>query len=228
MTDFIQITLLLIIIGVLVKKQKPAGRINGGGRKTVMDTCGLIDGRVIELRRLGFISEELILPDFVLHELQLLADGSDSYKRERARFGLDVAKELQDAGKVILDRSIKTNEPTDLKLIKLAKNLKASLYTTDFNLNKLADIEGVDVLNVNELAQQLRPVALPGEMKKVKILQKGSNQNQGVGYLDDGTMVVVDGGHKNIGKTVNVEIERIHQTAAGKMLFGHLKRISKK
>ena len=190
----------------------------------VLDTCALIDGRIVELTKLGFVPEELIVPEFVLHELQMLADGNDSHKRERARFGLDVVKELQEDSNttVIIDRSITTNQPTDDKLVALAKKLGVGLYTTDYNLNKVADIEGVLVLNVNELAQQLRPTALPGERKIVKILQKGSNPKQGVGYLDDGTMVVVDDAASQVNKMVEVEVTRIHQTMAGKMLFANL------
>ena len=155
----------------------------------------------------------------------MLADGSDTQKRERARFGLDVVKELQgsDTVQVIIDDSVHTNQPTDDKLVTLAKKLNTGLYTTDYNLNKVADIQGVKVLNVNELAQQLRPTALPGERKLVKILQKGSNPKQGVGYLEDGTMVVVDDAASHINKVVEVEVTRVHQTMAGKMLFADLR-----
>lgn len=193
-------------------------------RQLILDTCALIDGRIIELSKSGFVPERLIVPDFVLHELQMLADGADAHKRERARFGLDVVRELQDMKdtRVIIDRSITQREPNDDKLVSLALRLGAPLYTTDYNLNKLAEIKGVRVLNVNELAQNLRPVALPGERKLVKILQKGSNAKQGVGYLEDGTMVVVDGAARLIGKNVEVEVTRTHQTVAGKMLFGSI------
>ena len=195
------------------------------GRRVILDSCALIDGRIIELAKAGFVPEALIIPEFILSELQLLADGNDSHKRERARFGLDVAKELQELKdvQVTLDdagqREIGT---TDEKLVALAIKRGADLYTTDYNLNKVADIRGVRVLNINELAQSLRPVALPGENKLVKILQKGSGQGQGVGYLDDGTMIVVENGAKYIGKKVTVEVTRNLQTVAGKMLFGTL------
>lgn len=192
----------------------------------MLDTCALIDGRIVELVKLGFVPDQLVVPEFIVHELQMLADGSDSHKRERARFGLDVVKELQesDTVTVIIDDSIKTSQPADDKLVALAKKLKTGLYTTDYNLNKVADIQGVKVLNVNELAQQLRPIALPGERKLVKILQKGSNAKQGVGYLEDGTMVVVDDAASQLNKVVEVEVTRVHQTMAGKMLFAHLIR----
>lgn len=187
----------------------------------VLDTCALIDGRIVELTKLGFVPDELIVPEFVVHELQMLADGNDAHKRERARYGLDIVKELQqsDNATVIVDHSDNSVKPTDDKLVDLANKLKAGLYTTDYNLNKVADIKGVKVLNVNELAQQLRPTALPGEKKTVKILQKGSNPKQGVGYLDDGTMIVVDDAANQINKIIEVEVTRIHQTMAGKMLF---------
>lgn len=225
MTNSIQI-LLLVTILLLVWQQRNAKTqtFNPKSRKMVLDTCALIDGRIIELTKLGFVPDELVVPEFVIHELQLLADGSDAHKRERARFGLDVVRELQESDNVtvIIDDSIKSNEPTDDKLVMLAKKLKTGLYTTDYNLNKVADIQGVKVLNVNELAQQLRPIALPGERKNVKLLQKGSNAKQGVGYLEDGTMIVVDDGASHLNKIVEVEITRVHQTMAGKMLFANL------
>jgi uncharacterized protein YacL len=224
--EIIQIILLLGIAGILLQqKLQTTNKPNSKSRKMVLDTCALIDGRIIELSRMGFVPDELIVPDFVVHELQMLADGNDSHKRERARYGLDVVRELQDGSHatVVIHRSDVTNSmPTDDKLVALAKKLGAGLYTTDYNLNKVADIEGVHVLNVNELAQQLRPTALPGERKSVKILQKGSNPKQGVGYLDDGTMVVVDDAAHHINKVLEVEVTRIHQTMAGKMLFASL------
>jgi len=155
----------------------------------------------------------------------MLADGSDSRKRARARYGLDVIKELQNSPncKVTINKMLLNDVmQTDDKLVKLAKKLNTPLYTTDYNLNKVAEISGVTVLNVNELAQQLRPEILPGEQATIKLVQKGSNQMQAVGYLDDGTMVVVNNGVKLIGKTIQVEISRSLQTAAGKMLFAEV------
>jgi uncharacterized protein YacL len=225
MTTIIQITLLVTILLVLLQQRNQKTQtFKSKNRKMVLDTCALIDGRIIELAKLGFVPDELVVPEFVVHELQMLADGSDAHKRERARFGLDVVRELQenDIVSVTIDDSIKTREPTDDKLVALAKKLKTGLYTTDYNLNKVADIQGVKVLNVNELAQHLRPTALPGERKTVKLLQKGSNAKQGVGYLDDGTMVVVDDGASQINRIVEVEVTRVHQTMAGKMLFANL------
>lgn len=226
MTEIIQILLLLGILFLLITRRSttPTLRTESKGRKMVLDSCALIDGRITELSRMGFVPDELIVPEFIVHELQMLADGGDTQKRERARYGLDVVRELQESStaRVVIDSSITTKEPTDDKLVSLAKKLQAGLYTTDYNLNKVADIHGVQVLNVNELAQQLRPTALPGERKMVKILQKGSNPKQGVGYLDDGTMVVVDDAARSLNKTVEVEVTRIHQTMAGKMLFASL------
>lgn len=225
MIDVIEIILLLGIGGYLLLNKQHAGKMpikTGKRRRLILDTCGLIDGRIIELTNSGFVPEELVVPDFVLHELQMLADGADAHKRERARYGLDVVKELQASTNAVvtIDHMQHARQPNDDKLIDLALRLKAPLYTTDYNLSKLAEIKGVTVLNVNELAQHLRPLALPGEHKTVKILQKGSNAKQGVGYLEDGTMVVVDGASRLVGKSLEVEITRTHQTVAGKMLFG--------
>lgn len=200
------------VLGTSVKKPVDA---------VILDSCALIDGRVIALAKIGFLPKILIVPQFIVQELQLLADGRDSYKRERARFGLAIVQQLQsDAGlTVLIDQTVPDKKTTDEQLVALAKQTSAELFTTDFNLNQVATIEGVTVLNVNELAHALRPVALPGETVHVSILQAGSNRDQGVGYLDDGTMVVVDGAIKDIGKSIAVTINKSHQTVAGKMLF---------
>lgn len=197
-------------------------RKNKQTRKMIVDSCGLIDGRIVELASAGFTPSEIIIPQFILRELQMLADGNDSYKRERARFGLDVARKLQtiNTTNVIVNRENFPNiKTTDDKLVLLARKLSADLYTIDYNLNKVASVEGVRVLNINELALSLRPHVLPGEKKKVKIVQKGSGRGQGVGYLDDGTMVVVENASRLVGKTVEVEASRYHQTESGKMIF---------
>lgn len=225
MVDYIEIILLLALLGLVAWQKRlherlPANRT----RKLVIDTSGLIDGRIVELSRAGFMPDELIIPEFILHELQMLADTNDPHKRERARFGLDVVRDLQESknATVVIDYSDVGQMPTDDKLVALAARLKVPLYTTDFNLNKLAEIKGVRVMNVNELAQNLRAVALPGERKMVKILQRGSNPKQGVGYFEDGTMVVVENAARLVGKTIEVEVTRVHQTVAGKMLFGDI------
>jgi uncharacterized protein YacL len=224
MTAYIQTALLIIILILLVTQRNSKTKTlkTKNSNVTILDTCALIDGRILELTSSGFMKDRLIIPQFILSELQHLADGSDAHKRERARFGLDVVQQLQ--ANQAIEVQIDTTEfaeikEVDDKLVALAQVRGARLYTTDYNLNKVADIKGVDVVNVNELAQKLRPVALPGETKTITIVQKGSNRNQGVGYLDDGTMVVVDGAARSIGKSVNVEVTRIHQTVAGKMIF---------
>jgi uncharacterized protein YacL len=227
MTQFIQTVLLIFIAWFLVtQKSEHMARLFGKQRKIILDSCALIDGRVVQIVHNGFVADELIIPQFILNELQMLADGNDSHKRERARFGLDIANQLQDAApvKVTIDRTVFTEAPIiDDKLVLLAKKLKAHLYTTDYNLGKVAAVEGVKVLNVNELAQNLRPITLPGETLKIKIIQKGSNRDQGVGYLDDGTMIVVDNGARYVNKVVPVTVTRMHQTVAGKMVFGQVR-----
>lgn len=217
---------LLIVIILLVLQQRRSApksvRVNTVKELAViLDSCALIDGRVIELVRCGFLPKRVIVPQFILKELQLLADGRDSYKRERARFGLQMVQQLQDQNgiHVVIEQHTPDRPTTDEQLVALAKRLSAELFTTDYNLNQVATIEGVTVLNVNELAHALRPVALPGESIHVTILQAGSNRDQGIGYLDDGTMVVIDGALKDIGKSIEVKVSKSHQTVAGKMLF---------
>ncbi|HTE21571.1 MAG TPA: TRAM domain-containing protein [Candidatus Limnocylindria bacterium] len=227
MIDFLQLLLLIFIAAVLWSQQTGRNFLPAKkkGRRVILDTCALIDGRIVELSRAGFVPDELIIPEFILHELQLLADGTDSHKRTRARYGLDIVHEIQqeEGFTVTIDRTqIPDKHAIDDKLIALAKKLDTPLYTTDYNLGKVADIEGVKVLNVNELAQHLRPTALPGETRTIKIIQKGSNPKQGAGYTGDGTLIVVEDAARYIGKEVEVEITKSHQTAAGKMLFGEL------
>jgi uncharacterized protein YacL len=198
-------------------------------RKLIIDSNGLIDGRIVDLVSAGFTPSEIIIPQFILKELQMLADGNDSHKRERARFGLDVARKLQsvNTADVHIHREQFSNiKAVDDKLVLLARKIGGDLYTADYNLNKVASIEGIRVLNINELAQAMRPVALPGEAKRVKIVQKGSGKGQGVGYLEDGTMVVVDNAANKISQTLDVEVSRYHQTESGKMLFANFKQPS--
>lgn len=226
--DIIQTLLLLIIlltVVVILLRFKPAGDKTKNGGKLILDSCALIDGRILEIANAGFTPPQIIIPRFIINELQLLADGQDSHKRERARFGLDMVQALQSntAVKVsVVDEAAGKSLPADDRLVLLAKKLSADLGTTDYNLNKVATIEGVQVLNVNELANAVRPVALPGEKKRIKIVQKGSNKDQGVGYLEDGSMVVVSGASRSIGKVVDVEVSRFIQTDAGKMLFARI------
>lgn len=228
MLEIIQVVLLLAIAGLLIGAKAGAGRKLFGKRpkRVILDSCALIDGRIAEIVRTGFVQSELIIPQFILSELQLLADGNDSHKRERARYGLDIAHELQDSApmKVTIDRlPLPGVDITDDKLVALAKKLDAQLYTTDYNLAKVAAVEGVLVLNVNELSHSLRPITLPGETLNIKIIQKGSNRDQGVGYLDDGTMIVIEGGARYVGREVPISVTRMHQTVAGKMVFGQVK-----
>lgn len=186
-----------------------------------IDTSALIDGRIATIAQTGFMPSRIVIPQSVLAELQLLADGSDSDKRARARHGLDVAKELRDAEgiqvEILADGTTKTG--VDDRLLELAKKYKGSICTIDFNLNKVAQVEGIQVLNMNELAQRIRMNYLPGEKLSLLIAQKGNDSHQGVGYLADGTMVVVEQAKADIGKTVEIEFIRTIQTAAGQMLF---------
>ena len=228
MLDLLQLLLLLFIASMVWQQYSGKNLLpTKKNRKVILDTCALIDGRIVELSKAGFVPDELIVPEFILHELQLLADGVDAHKRSRARFGLDIVHELQseEGFTVVIDRTnIPEKHAIDDKLVALAKKLGAPLYTTDYNLGKVAEIEGVKVLNVNELAQHLRPTALPGETKLVKIVQKGSGPKQGAGYMEDGTLIIVEEAAKFVGKTVEIEITKTHQTSAGKMLFGELVR----
>lgn len=229
MLDYIEIIILVFVAWFIVTKGETSFALGSKKRKIILDSCALIDGRIVELVNSGFIDDELLIPQFILNELQLLADGNDSHKRERARFGLDIAHQLQDASpvKITVDRTVlgaDAPSATDDKLVLLARKQNAELYTTDYNLGKVAAVEGVKVLNVNELAGALRPVTLPGENLKIKIIQKGSGRDQGVGYLDDGTMIVVDGAAKYIGRVMPVIVTRMHQTVAGKMVFGQIKQ----
>ncbi len=223
MIEIIQVILLVAIVALLlIKNWVNLGIVKSKKeRLALLDSCSVIDGRILELAKAGFIPAKLVVPEFILAELQLLADGSDAHKRERARFGLEVIQQLQQENNTSLEisRTKIQADTTDDRLVKLAKSIGADLYTTDYNLNQVASIEGVRVLNVNELAHALRPIALPGEEMEVKIIQAGSNRNQGVGYLEDGTMIVVDNAIRDIGKKLKVKISRTHQTVAGKMLF---------
>jgi len=190
-----------------------------------MDTSTLIDGRVIDVAKSGFLPGKVLIPKFVVAELQLLADGRDPHKRERARFGLDVVAALQQevpGGVTISNIDYPDVKFTDDKLIKMCEEQKSYLCTHDFNLNKVAVVHGITVLNINQLSQDLRPPVLPGENLEIKIVQKGSNRDQGVGYLEDGTMVVVAGAGRMIGKKVRVSVTRMLQTEAGKMIFSNL------
>ncbi len=188
----------------------------------ILDTSVIIDGRVAEILDTGFLEGQLLLPQFVIHELQMVADSSDSMKRNRGRRGLDILDNIQKNANVtvkIVDQDYPEIAEVDMKLIELAKETGAKIITNDFNLNKVARLHGVDVLNINELALVLKPVVLPGETMSVFILKEGKEHNQGIAYLDDGTMVVVDNARGVIGRTVDITVTSVLQTTAGKMIF---------
>ena len=192
-------------------------------RYKILDTSVIIDGRIADICETGFMDGTLVIPQFVLKELQLVADSADSMKRNRGRRGLDILQKIQKMSNVevtISDVDFPEVREVDLKLIELARTLQGKIVTNDFNLNKVAQLRGVEVLNINELANSLKPVVLPGELMKVFILKEGKEYNQGVAYLDDGTMVVVDNARKMIGKTIDVVVTSVLQTTAGKMIFG--------
>ncbi|MFA4926077.1 MAG: PIN domain-containing protein [Candidatus Aminicenantales bacterium] len=189
----------------------------------LLDTSVIIDGRIAEICETGFIDGELVVPQFVLKELQLVADSADSLKRQRGRRGLEVLDRLQKSPKVkvmISEIDFPEIKEVDSKLIECAKGLKAKIITNDFNLNKIAKLQGIEVLNINELANALRPVVLPGETMRVFILKEGKEKDQGVAYLDDGTMVVVDNARRMMGQTVDITVTSVLQTTVGKMIFG--------
>lgn len=220
----IVVTLLAILAEVtyLVVKLPRQNLTRKQGRPIFVDTSVLIDGRIIAVAQSGFIGDTLVIPRSVIGELQFLADNADHDKRARARHGLDVVQELQQMPQVaveILQDGSKAEEGVDERLLKLAKQHGGAVCTIDFNLNKVAQVESIAVLNVNELAQSLRMAYLPGEKMLLELVQKGQDSHQAVGYLADGTMVVVEHAFKQIGQTVEIEFIRSLQTAAGKMMF---------
>jgi len=189
----------------------------------ILDTSVIIDGRVADICETGFMDGTMVIPQFVLKELQQVADSADSLKRNRGRRGLDILQKIRKMGDIdvnISEVDFPDIKEVDLKIIELAKVQSAKIVTNDFNLNKVAQLQGVPVLNINELANALKPVVLPGEFMRVFILKEGKEYNQGVAYLDDGTMVVVDNARKLIGKNVDVTVTSVLQTTAGKMIFG--------
>jgi len=191
----------------------------------VLDTSVIIDGRIADVAETGFLGGTLIIPNFILTELQQIADSPDSSKRQRGRRGLDMLQRLRNNSKLdiqIVETDFPAVKEVDLKLIELGKQLDAVIVTNDFNLNKVSQLRGVSVLNINELANALKPVVLPGEAMRVFILKEGKEYNQGVAYLDDGTMVVVDNARRLIGKTTDIAVTSVLQTTAGKMIFGRL------
>jgi uncharacterized protein YacL len=189
----------------------------------ILDTSVIIDGRIADIADTGFLDGTLVIPQFVLRELQLVADSADSMKRNRGRRGLDILQRIQKLPNLhvqIVEEDFPNIREVDMKLIELAKLFDCKVVTNDFNLNKVAQLQGVEVLNINELANALKPIVLPGETMRVFILKEGKEYNQGVAYLDDGTMVVVDNAKRVISKTIDVAVTSVLQTTAGKMIFG--------
>jgi uncharacterized protein YacL len=191
----------------------------------LLDTSALIDGRIADICETHFLDGTLGVPCFVLHELQLVADSSDSLKRQRGRRGLEVLQRMQKMTWLeirILEREFPGSATVDQKLLELARETSSKIVTNDFNLNKVARVQGIPVLNVNELANAMKPAALPGESMRVLIVREGKESTQGVAYLEDGTMVVVDGARRFINRTIDIVVTSMHQTPAGKMIFGRL------
>ncbi len=235
--SFLQLMVMFLMayVGLIVGANKgdllnlaALGGIFGGDKQSkksykILDTSVIIDGRIADIAETGFLDGIVVIPQFVLRELQLVADSADSLKRNRGRRGLDILQRLQKGACVtiqIVEDDFPAVREVDLKLIELAKVYEGKIITNDFNLNKVAQLQGVEVLNINELANSLKPIVLPGEIMKVFILKEGKEYNQGVAYLDDGTMVVVDNARKMIGKTIDISVTSVLQTTAGKMIFG--------
>ena len=235
--SFLQILVMLLMayVGLIVGANKgdllnlaALGGIFGGektGKKAykILDTSVIIDGRIADIAETGFLDGVLVIPQFVLRELQLVADSADSMKRNRGRRGLDILQRVQKMAHLnvqIVEDDFPHVREVDMKLIELAKVFDCKIVTNDFNLNKVAQLHGVEVLNINELANALKPIVLPGETMRVFILKEGKEYNQGVAYLDDGTMVVVDNAKKMISKTIDIAVTSVLQTTAGKMIFG--------
>ncbi len=234
---FLQLTLLLAMayVGLLVGSSKgemlnlsALGGLFGGEQSVgqsfkILDTSVIIDGRIADIVETGFLDGTLVIPQFVLRELQFVADSADSLKRNRGRRGLDILQRVQKMPQLdvrILDDDFPKVPDVDMKLIELAKVYSCKIVTNDFNLNKVAQLHGVQVLNINELANALKPIVLPGETMRVFILKEGKEYNQGVAYLDDGTMVVVDNAKKVLSRTIDISVTSVLQTTAGKMIFG--------
>jgi len=235
---FLHVSLLLWMtyVGLIVGAKKgdmlnlsALGGIFGGEKNTskkafkILDTSVIIDGRIADIAETGFLDGVLVIPQFVLRELQLVADSADSMKRNRGRRGLDILQRIQKMAHLtvqIVEEDFPQVRDVDMKLIELGKVYDCKIITNDFNLNKVAQLHGVEVLNINELANSLKPIVLPGETMRVFILKEGKEFNQGVAYLDDGTMVVVDNAKRLISKTIDISVTSVLQTTAGKMIFG--------
>ena len=197
--------------------------VRNGGK--VLDTSVIIDGRIVDIAKTGFTNGRLYVPKFVLSELQYIADSSDALRRNRGRRGLEVLKQLQDdkdSNIEIVDIDFPDVREVDAKLVELAKKFSAEIITNDYSLNRVAELQGIKVLNINALANALKPVVLPGEEMSVKIIKPGKEEGQGVAYLDDGTMIVIENGKPYIGRTIDVVVTSVLQTSAGRMIFSRV------
>jgi uncharacterized protein YacL len=229
------LTCIMAYLGLLIGSKKieefsflGLGQSRDSSDHRVLDTSVIIDGRIADISDTGFLHGNLIVPRFVLDELQHIADSADSMKRSRGRRGLDVLNRMQRSAGVnieIMDQDFPKLKGVDAKLVALAKKMNAKIVTNDFNLNKVAELQGIKILNVNELANALKPVVLPGETMTVKIIKEGKEPGQGVAYLDDGTMIIVDHAQKHQGANVEVLVTSVLQTTAGRMIFSELKGI---
>jgi uncharacterized protein YacL len=202
------------------------GIISGGGqqvnRTILLDTSVIIDGRIADISKTGFLPGTLLIPRFVLNELQYIADSSDGLRRQRGRRGMEVLAELQKGSSVavrISDIDVDGVREVDDKLVILARQMKCPILTNDYNLNRIAELQGVTILNINELANSVKSVVLPGELLLINVIQEGKESGQGVGYMEDGTMVVVEGGNKFLHQEIDVSVTKVLQTAAGRMIF---------
>jgi len=212
------------LLGVFTSHREDgaAGQWSLQSRTILLDTSVIIDGRVADIAKTGFLPGTLLIPRFVLNELQYIADSPDSLRRQRGRRGMEVLAELQKAPAVVVrisDIDVEGVREVDDKLVILARQMKCPILTNDYNLNRIAELQGVVILNINELANAVKSVVLPGEIMEVNVIQEGKEVGQGVGYMDDGTMVVIENGNKYLNKEIQVTVSKVLQTAAGRMIF---------
>jgi len=213
------------IMGMLSSRREEGGQSGNWANSTrtiLLDTSVIIDGRVADIAKTGFLPGTLLIPRFVLNELQYIADSPDSLRRQRGRRGMEVLAELQKAQSVVVrisDIDVDGVREVDDKLVILARQLKCPILTNDYNLNRIAELQGVPILNINELANAVKSVVLPGEVMSINVIQEGKEAGQGVGYMDDGTMVVVENGNKYLHQEIHATVTKVLQTAAGRMIF---------
>ena len=218
---------IISILGGIASRRENGSPASGGqaNRTILLDTSVIIDGRVADVAKTGFLPGTLLIPRFVLNELQYIADSPDGLRRARGRRGMEVLSELQKAASVLVrisDIDVQGIREVDDKLVVLGKQLKSPVLTNDYNLNRVAELQGVTVLNINELANAVKSVVLPGEVLNMNVFQEGKEPGQGVGYMDDGTMVVVENGKEYIGEYMDIHVTKVLQTAAGRMIFGRV------